>query len=170
MRPRDVQLLPPWQAWEREEVNERLIAVMSGWLNARYMPNASAKDYCDCVGFIIGCAAELERTPVLRSSFPQDIAFHNRAGAIAGMREVMRAFPNWRKCDGLPKSLRPGDVLAVGPKKGGPGHGIFVSPWYYQLAHAKPQSGVHLSGMTLLSRTEVLHSVYRHQDPEIWLK
>lgn len=161
--------LPPWEGWADPRINDYVAEHMAPWIGARYMPGASKRDYTDCVGFIVGLGSDLENTPVSRKRLPQDLAFHDRKGAIEGMKKVMRSFPSWEKLVGVPASLRPGDVLAVGPKNGGPGHGIFVSPWPNQLAQATQLAGVHLSPMMLFAEHQELFAIYRHTEPEKWI-
>lgn len=161
--------LLPWAPLgdEYAEASARLAQVLDSWVDTPYMAGQSSHHYCDCVGFLIGAAGELVGRSIARDRLPQDVAFHDKVRAQRGMRRIMQQFPEWKKVPG-PKYLQPGDVLAAGPIKGGPGHGIFVSHRDRSLMEAT-DVGVHFSGMGIFQEQK-LHAVYRCQDPNVWIR
>ncbi len=96
---------------------------------------------------------------------PHDISFHNRKGAMSGLRWFMRQFPTCKQQTN--GEIEPGDVLITGPVGGGPGHAMIVGPWENQIWQATGASGVHFTGMALPHIFE-LHAVFRFTDREVW--
>lgn len=94
---------------------------------------------------------------------PQDMAFHTRKAAMKAMRFLRRLYmPNIIVMDG---SIEPGDLLIVGPVRGGPGHLMIAGSQPNTLWHAlKP--GVTQTGMSFFG--EIIR-IYRFTDKDKWL-
>ncbi len=162
--------LPKWKPLQNRTAQAHLGCVFRKWEGTHYMEGQSrVGEYADCVGFVIGVANELVSREYLRSSMPQDVAFHHKATALTGMRMIMEAYPEWKK-HGTFDCLMPGDVLAVGPRAGGPGHAVFVGDRPNTLIHCVQSSGVHYTGIGLLQDYQELKHVYRCTDPQVWLE
>jgi len=162
--------LPPWRRLDNTTAQAHLGNVLRSWEGTHYMQGQSTKGkFADCVGFLIGVANELTSREYMRSSLPQDVAFHSKRTAMAGMRMLMEAYPEWSKHATF-DCLHPGDVLGVGPRNGGPGHAIMVGDRPNTLIHCVQNSGVHYTGVGLLQDYQELKHVYRCADPGIWLE
>lgn len=123
----------------------------------------------DCVRFVTGLLDDLygfERAEAPR--LPPDIAFHNRRGALAGMREVLRLYrPYDRVRDG---TIEPGDVIVSGPVGGGPGHGMIVGVERATIYHAVENLGVIKTGLGLVANSQGFFAIFRVGDKERWAR
>lgn len=116
----------------------------------------------DCVGFIAGLLNELiGGTPISRPSLPPDTAMHYPKGAARVMLSLRRMFmPNVLVLD---NEVEPGDVLAVGSIRGGPGHGMIVGSRPNTLWHSNgPHKGVMMTGFGEIKRARLrIFRIYR---------
>lgn len=120
----------------------------------------------DCVRFVAAVLDFLGGTETPLPSLPQDAAMHDRAGAIAGMLTIKRAFdPLDEVLDGL---VQPGDLLVVGPRRGGPGHGMIVGCRPGEVWEAGTRR-VQKVGWSLPDTSE-LFAVYRKKDRKPWAR
>lgn len=124
----------------------------------------------DCVGAVFGVIDQIDgRQRAAQSGMPHDAAMHNRPGALAAMRELVRRYmPNDKvePVDGV-YYVEPGDIVATGEPGGGPGHVELVGANKNELWHAVPGTGFHQGGWSLLSH-QVLYAIYRISDKYRW--
>lgn len=127
----------------------------------------------DCIGAVFGVIDQIDgRDRATFPGMPQDTALHNRASAVAAVRELLRRYSPASKVEALPEQplcVEPGDVLVTGAPGGGPGHVEIVGARRNELWHALPGSGFHQGGWGLLG-CQVLFAVYRIDDKERWGK
>lgn len=117
---------------------ERLGVVLESWLETPYRPGGRQRGPhggVDCVRFVCEVLDELYGVP--RSNLPtlpNDYAMHQRAGAVAAMRFILRLYePNEPVNDG---ALEPGDVVVAAQLGGGPGHALIVGARPNEIWHA----------------------------------
>ena len=115
----------------------------------------------DCVRSLAGVGAALEGTPSRDiTHLPPDTALHKPDEARAAMREIMSNFPLWERIRS-PKDFQPGDMVVVGKKGCGPGHGIFVSHRERMFIEATPR-GFHYTGIGSIRKSWRIFSLYRY--------
>jgi len=146
----------------------RLEGILDSWLDTPYMMGAQVKGVgVDCVRFVCAVLDELygyKRAPV--PELPQDIALHKRDTAVAAMRFILRLYePNESVDNG---ALEPGDVLAVAPPGGGPGHAMIVGARENEIWHSTGRR-VQMTGLALYLGGWSIHSAYRTCDRERWV-
>lgn len=148
-------------------VELRLREILEQWEDTPYLSGQAVPGIgVYCTAFVARVLDELYRQPdTPLPSLPNDIGFHNRAGALAGLRYFMRRYPNHTEVDGW--MVEPGDVLITGPANGGPGHAMIVGPDPETLWQADTGVGVHRSRFVLRA-SHRLHAVYRFFDRQKW--
>lgn len=150
------------------KIERRLARILGEWERTPYNIRCAEKGVgSSCAGFICRLLAELYRIePVDIRAIPEDMSFHNRAGAVAGLKWFLRTFPAAEKLES--ERVQPGDVIITEPLDGGPGHALMVGPREGTMwQNLDCQVGVHYTGLSVPS-TYRLHSVYRFKDREDW--
>jgi hypothetical protein len=150
------------------EIERRLMRILGEWEGTPYNTMFAEKRVgVHCSSFVCRVLDELyKRPPTDLPAIPRDIGFHNRAGAIAGLRWFMRQYPT---CQQLTDNyVEPGDILIVGPKGGGPGHAMIVGPRENTIWQAS-EGGVHYTGMALPEIYE-FHAAFRFRDRKDWFQ
>lgn len=154
-----------WRAVESSWL-KRLERVLLSWEETPYAPGQQRKGSgVDCIRF--GCAVldEMYRRPL--TDLPPraaDASMHDRDGAFAVMRQIMRRYPDHITVeDGF---VEPGDVLVVGPRDGGPGHMMIVGHQPGTCWQASADR-VHFTGLSLPTGA-TLFRVFRFVDRETW--
>lgn len=151
-----------------ERAQRKLEGILDSWYETPYMMGAQVKGVgVDCVRFVCAVLDELygfKRSPV--PELPQDIAMHRRDTAIAAMKFILRLYePNVPVEDGI---LEPGDVLAVAPPGGGPGHAMIVGARENEVWHSTGRR-VQRTGIALPLNGWTVHGAYRATDRERWV-
>lgn len=148
------------------EIERRMAKILDEWEYTPYDTKFAEKGKgVHCSAFVCRVLDELyRREPTPLPNIPNDIGFHDRAGAIAGLRWFMRQYPACYQVTGT--DVQPGDVLITGPVGGGPGHAMIVGPRENTLWQAS-DTGVHYTGMSLPDIYE-LHATFRFRDREKW--
>lgn len=148
------------------EIERRMIKILAEWEGTPYDTKFANKGIgVHCSSFICRVLDELYRLePTDLPAIPADIGFHNRAGAIAGLRWFMRQYPACQQLTG--SDVEPGDILITGPKGGGPGHAMIVGPRENTIWQAT-DGGVHYTGMALPEIYE-LYAAFRFRDRKDW--
>jgi len=125
----------------------------------------------DCIGALFGVIDDMDgRARAEYPGMPHDAAMHDRAGAIAAVRELVRRYSPCEKVepdeDGA-LHVEPGDIVVTGHPGGGPGHVEIVGARKNELWHALPVSGFHQGGWSLLEQ-QFLYAIYRITDKYRW--
>ena len=145
----------------------RLARILGEWESTPYNTKFADKgEGVYCSAFVCRVLDELyRREPTELLNIPHDISFHDREGAMSGLKWFMRQFP---ACEQITNGeVEPGDVLITGPVGGGPGHAMIVGPRENTLWQATGTSGVHYTGFALPEIFE-LHAAFRFKDREVW--
>jgi len=126
---------------------------------------------CDCIGGIFGVVDMIDgRERAAFPGMPYDASMHDRAGAIAAVRELVRRYSPCHKVEANDERMfevEPGDIVTTGEPGGGPGHVEIVGTRPNELWHALPGAGFHQGGWSLLD-SQVLYAIYRIDDKERW--
>jgi len=157
-----------WEPMPWAPVQERLKQVLGPWLGTPYMKGQRCKGSgVDCVRFVTGVLDELygfER--VSAPKLPQDVALHSRATAIGAMKALLEIYPFHEEVTG--PMIQPGDIIVVGPLKGGPGHVMIVGPRRNTLWHSHQPIGVQITGLAFNEQEQEVFKIYRLQDRHSW--
>lgn len=154
----------------------RIDEVVRSWAGTPYMSGQQVKGpdgAVDCVRFGCGVLDELYgRRRELPRNLPLDTAFHDREAAMAGMRRLLRLYPELERVEERDDEGRlivePSDVLATGPKHGGPGHLVLVGVrpnTCWEASHPR----VREIGVGLDPRVMHVFRVYRARDRARWV-
>lgn len=111
---------------QNDTATQRLEQLLKSWEGTRYWEGQCQIDRgVDCVHFIASVYDSLTGSKYMHHKLPQDVSFHNKAKAEAGLRAFFRMYP-CSKVEGT--ILQSGDIIICGPtgKNGGPGHGMIV--------------------------------------------
>jgi len=158
-----------WQPLEPRlaRVGDRLAGVLESWEHTPYNTKFADKGVgVYCSAFVSRVLDELYlQPPIELLRIPNDVSFHDRAGANAGLRWFLREYPAATRLQS--DFIEPGDVLIVGPTGGGPGHAMIVGPRPNTLWHATGTAGVHYTGLSLADCYE-FHAAFRFADREVW--
>lgn len=148
------------------EIERRMMRILGEWEGTPYNTKFAEKQSgVHCTAFVCRVLDELYQLPETKlPNIPVDIGFHNRAGAVAGLRWFMRKYPACYKLTGT--IVQPGDIIITGPVGGGPGHALIVGPKENTMWQASGP-GVHYTGLALPGIYE-LHAIYRFKDREKW--
>lgn len=148
-------------------IERRLERILGEWKDTPYHPSfIHKKQGVYCTAFVCRVLEELYRREWRDMlNIPDDISFHNREGAIAGLKWFMRQFPACEKI--TDNKIEPGDVIITGPEGGGPGHAIIVGPRRNTMWQASGTCGVHFTGLALPNIYE-LYAAYRFSDRSTW--
>jgi hypothetical protein len=149
-----------------------LRAELRRWEGTRYESGQSFPQRgADCTGSIFGIVDALDgRARMQPAGFPHDGALHNRAGAIAAVREIVRRYSPCHKIEPDERGyfqVEPGDIVVTGEPGGGPGHVEMVGPDKNELWHAMPSPGFHQGGWSFLEQ-QLLYAIYRIEDKDRW--
>lgn len=150
------------------KIERRLARILGEWERTPYDPKFSKKGVgASCTGFICRVLDELYRKePTELPNIPNDIGFHNRAGAIAGLKWFMRIFPATERL--AIGKVEPGDVVITEPTDGGPGHALIIGPRENTMWQTTDDIvGVHYTGLFVPSSSQ-LSAVFRFKDRETW--
>ena len=97
--------------------------ICRGWVGTPYMPGQQCLGVAvDCVRFVSAVLDEILGERVETHRLPQDMSFHNPAGAKSAMKQFLSRAPHFK----VEPPLQPGDVIVMGPTGGGPGHAAIV--------------------------------------------
>lgn len=156
---------PDYPASDR--VTKRIAKVLQGWYHTPYVAGQQQRGVgVDCVRFFAGVVDELygtQRVPLDR--MPQDMAMHDREGAIGVLRTMLRTYPELAVVtDG---SVEPMDVLVVAHPAGGPGHVMLGGPQRNTLWHAGTRH-VTKAGWSLDGQWQTVHRVFRFANRRAW--
>ncbi len=149
-------------------IEKRIEKFLLKWEGTPYMSGQMmVGEGADCIRFMAAFAnsmfGEDLGTP---ERLPQDASMHSRSGAIAGMRKILRMYPTLRPTRS--KELQPGDILAVGPKDGGPSHILIVGVKPNTMWHAINECGVCWTGWSLMKDHMKVFRAYRFKDRRDW--
>lgn len=121
--------IEPLNVPEFSEEQNRLVenfieARLREWEGTPYAPGQHVKQRgVDCVHFITAIYDSITGQNFTYEPLPQDMSFHNKEGAEAGMRRLFRMYP----CEPLDSdTVQAGDIVVCGPVSGGPGHGMIA--------------------------------------------
>lgn len=149
-----------------------LDAALHAWEGTKYESGQRfIQRGCDCIGGVFGVVDMIDGRP--RAQFPgmpADAAMHNRAGAIAAVRELVSRYNPCHKVEadaGGIFQVEPGDIVVTGSPGGGPGHVEIVGAHKNELWHAQPSPGFHQGGWSFLDQ-QVLFAIYRIEDKWRW--
>lgn len=155
----------PARSWA---IQQKIGDVLSGWRGTPYVSGQQTKgEGADCIRYLAAFVDEMyghKRCPTER--LPQDYSMHTRAGAISVMRQILRIYPEMKKVHG--ETLEPGDVVVVGPAKGGPSHCMIVGSKQNTMWHAVQSAGVCQTGWGLMRDYQKVFRVYRFKDRHCW--
>ena len=161
----DVLNIDGLSEFENVQVEDRLHKTLSSWAGTPYMPGGQAKGVgVDCVRFVSGALDDLfgDTTPI--ENLPQDMSFHDPAGAKAGLRRFLSSYLHMEVKG---NRIQPGDIVVAGPVTGGPGHALICglrSLWHCDEHSVAP------AGLNLVSGgAYFVKKVYRILDRERWL-
>lgn len=147
----------------------RIHSVLSSWLKTPYSESGSKKGAgINCVRWVCAVADELygySRGPL--ENLPVDRCLHDPHGARNVMRSIRRRYmplSNLAPDD----ALEPGDILVVGPAKGGPGHAMMVGGIEGHVWHCIRDTGVVQTCMPEFSGKQKLFRVYRVRNKLLW--
>jgi cell wall-associated NlpC family hydrolase len=126
MKIRDLKLV--WSPSKCSELDSKMLSIFKSWENTPYILGAKTKKYgVDCVRFCCLAVDELfgyNRCPV--EHLPSDTALHSKESAVKAMLKIKRLYSPLRSI--VSGVVEPGDLLVVGPERGGPGHLMIVGP------------------------------------------
>lgn len=175
-----VRIWSPNMVWEPSPESLRVVRALEDALEAwRGTPYESGQRFiqrgADCIGSLFGVIDDMDgRQRATFPGMPHDAAMHDRAGAIAAVRELVRRYSPCVKVeaqkdeDGAPVYyVEPGDIIVTGMPGGGPGHVELVGPHRNELWHALPVSGFHQGGWSFLEE-QYLYAIYRIEDKHRW--
>jgi cell wall-associated NlpC family hydrolase len=126
---------PTWRPLADAEAQARLERVLRSWEGTPYQEGQQTRGRSggvDCAAFVVCVLNELtgSRVPVRRVA--PDAAVHAPGVAAAALERLVSCFdlvpiePTLELEAGPGLVLEPGDVVATGPRTGGPGHGLIV--------------------------------------------
>lgn len=148
-------------------IERRLARILGEWERTPYDMKFAQKGVgVYCSAFVCRVLDELYRCePTPLPKIPNDIGFHCREGAVAGLRWFLRQYP---ACTRLTSDMvQPGDVIVIGPHGGGPGHAMIVGPQENTIWQTTGLSGVHYTGFALPEIYQ-FHAAFRFMDREVW--
>ena len=126
---------------------------------------------CDCIGGVFGVVDMIDgRERAQFPGMPRDASMHDRAGAIAAVRELVSRYMPCSKLKADERGffqVEPGDIVVTGMPGGGPGHVEIVGARKNELWHAQPSPGFHQGGWSFLEQ-QLLFAIYRINDKWRW--
>jgi len=179
-----IRIWSPNMVWEPSPEAPSVVSALERTLEAwRGTPYESGQRFrgraADCIGALFGVIDDMDGRPrACYPGMPHDAAMHDRAGAIAAVRELVRRYSPCQKVepaiwdeDGQSTSptyyVEPGDIIVTGMPGGGPGHVEIVGAHRNELWHALPVSGFHQGGWSFLEQ-QYLYAIYRITDKHRW--
>lgn len=154
-------------------IQDKIQKVLDSWEGTPYSIGQCQKGIgVDCVRFV--CSVYDELYGFTRSEYkrlPQDVALHNKEGAINSMKEIIGLYDKAESIDPdttTRTTLQPGDALIVGPKNGGPGHCLIVGGKKNRVYHSLDPC-VKWTGMKFFSKDQKLFRIYRMSDRDRWV-
>jgi len=140
---------------------DELREALALWDSTPYAPDQQcAQVGVDCVRFVCAIMDQISGRSTNPRTLPQDAAMHDRAGAVACMKQIMTLYKPIKPLGPHYPYVRGGDVLIVGRRTGGPGHAMIVGPDQNTIWHATfPR--VQRTGMYLDNDHKVFR-VYRY--------
>ena len=142
--------------------------VLENWIGTPYRDGQQVPGVgTDCVRFVTGCIDQLQGREIQPiPKLPNDASLHNREAAMRVMRIIISLYePLEEVKDG---TLEPGDIIIVGPPKGGPGHAMFVGVRKNTLCQAT-QHGVQLCGLAFPIQYCKLFHIFRCIQKAQWV-
>ena len=145
-----------------------ITAELDSWEGTPYMGGQQVKgQFVDCVRFLTGVYDNLFK--IKRSKPPRlypDCCIHSPKDAWNALQLVLDLYSNqFERVTDL--DLEPGDFIVVGPKNGGPGHGMIVGYKNNTLWHCV-FPGVHWTGWALTTNIHKIFRIYRAKDRTLW--
>lgn len=174
-----VRIWGPNMVWEPSPLTSVTLALehtLDAWDKTPYESGQRfIQRGADCIGALFGVVDDMDgRDRAEFPGMPHDAAMHDRAGAIAAVRELVRRYSPCVKVepetdkDGHPiYYVEPGDICVTGHPGGGPGHVEMVGAHRNELWHALPVSGFHQGGWAFLEQ-QFLYAIYRIKDKHRW--
>jgi hypothetical protein len=155
---------------ELKIVTPRLGMILDRWYNTPYIQQSMIpKVGVDCVRFTCSCLDDIYRiSRCPTAQYPSDLALHDRKGAIAAMRFIMRRYlPNRRLKPGEP--LQPFDLVSSGPIEGGPGHAqlVGITPQLWHIAG--PGKRVTKTSLHNVAKGTKVFAIFRCTDRSKWI-
>lgn len=119
---------------EHLEINQKVETFLKLWDRTPYMEgNQCPGSGVDCFRFVCGVLDSMERFKRHLDFIPADQSMHDRKGATAAVRSVLKMYQPFEIVkDGI---VEPGDVLITGPEGGGPGHALIAGMNQGELWH-----------------------------------
>lgn len=161
-----------WEPLHDPATQLRLGAILQAWRGTPYMLGQSKQGSgVDCLRFVGAVLDELAGTSTRFETLADDVCVHQPGLAHLVMGDMIDAFHMSQITGDV---LQPGDVVAVGPVDGGPGHAMIVGALPYSLYEARRPGGVIQSSVGILRvmhfhRTKVF-GYYRVDDRNRWTK
>ena len=155
-------------AWIEQPWAKTVQMVCLSWAGTPYMAGQRCKGRAvDCLHFTTGFLDDLygctrEAVAVLRG----DLGLHDREGALAALKAVVKLYPMDPVEDG---TLEAGDMIWTGPANGGPAHALVVSGNPGVLYHA-PGIGLKVQSTAFAFDPEIHQKlrVLRPVDKDTW--
>lgn len=173
-----VRIISPKLRWQSKGMAQGTLdvidRVLRSWGGTPYESGqAFIQRGADCTGSLFAIVDTLDgRKRIQPPGFPHDGAMHDRAGAVAAMREVMRRYDPVIRLTGVGDDgfleVEPGDIIVTGDAGGGPGHIEMVGARRNELWHATDGPGFHQSGWGFFEG-QTLFAVYRILDKHRWM-
>lgn len=143
--------------------------VLDSWVGTPYRDGQQVKGVgTDCVRFVVATIDELFGRPCQPiPKLPGDACLHDRASAMRVMRIILEKYQPMEEV--VNGTLEPGDVLVVGPPRGGPGHAMFAGARRNTIYQATT-AGVHQCGLSFPPHYCKLFHVFRATEKEKWIQ
>ena len=159
-----------WTPLGDSQIQENISRTLRAWERTPYESGQRFRGRgADCIGSVFGVVDDLDgRQRAEFPGMPRDTSMHDRASAIATVRELVKRYSPCKKVvarDGY-YYVQPGDIVVTGTAGGGPGH-VEIVGMKNELWHSLPDSGFHQGGFGFL-QDQTLFAIYRIQDKDRW--
>jgi len=150
-------------------LSQKLQDILDNWKGTPYLQQSMKPKYgVDCVRFACGALDDvygIKRSPT--RMYPADQSLHDREGAVAAMKWIMRRYEPNHRVDFKNDPVEPFDLVVSGPEHGGPGHALIVGVTKPQLWHiAGPNKFVYPTSMNFTGSGQKVFAVFRCSDRE----
>ncbi len=115
----------PYSDTRADVIMPKLESIFQSWRGTPFRSGQQCKGYgVDCVRFACAVMDELDGKTRKPTTIDPDASISAPAVSSASLEEILKLFfPYEEVTDG---TAQPGDILATGPKRGGPGHALIV--------------------------------------------